>query len=101
MLTSPGTAWQQCDRVNRRAALMIGGLAAGGLTLPQLLRAEERAGLGHSHKAIIMIYLTGGTPHQDMVDLKPEAPREIRGEFDPIDTQVPGVQISEHRGRRV
>lgn len=50
MLTSPGTAWQQCDRVNRRAALMIGGLAAGGLTLPQLLRAEKRSGLGHSHK---------------------------------------------------
>jgi hypothetical protein len=95
MLTIPGTAWRQCDRVNRRAALTIGGLAAGGLTLPQLLRAEERAGHSHPHKAIIMIYLTGGPPHQDMVDLKPEAPREIRGEFDPIDTQVPGVQISE------
>lgn len=48
-----------------------------------------------------MIYLTGGPPHQDMADLKPEAPREIRGQFDPIDTQVPGVQISEHHGRRV
>ena len=95
MLTIPGTAWRQCDRVNRRAALTIGGLAAGGLTLPQLLQAEERAGHSHPHKAIIMIYLTGGPPHQDMVDLKPEAPREIRGEFDPIDTQVPGVQISE------
>jgi hypothetical protein len=59
------------------------------------LQAEERAGHSHPHKAIIMIYLTGGPPHQDMVDLKPEAPREIRGEFDPIDTQVPGVQISE------
>ncbi|MFN7806118.1 MAG: DUF1501 domain-containing protein [Planctomycetaceae bacterium] len=95
MLTIPGTSWRQCDRVNRRAALMIGGLAAGGLALPHLLRAEERAGIGHSHKAIIMIYLTGGPPHQDMVDLKPAAPREIRGEFDPIDTRLPGVQISE------
>ena len=95
MLTIPGTVWRQCDRVNRRAALMIGGLAAGGLALPDLLRAEERAGIGHSHKAIIMIYLTGGPPHQDMVDLKPTAPREIRGEFEPIETRVPGVQISE------
>jgi hypothetical protein len=95
MLTIPGTVWRQCDRVNRRAALMIGGLAAGGLSLPDLLRAEERAGIARSHKAIIMIYLTGGPPHQDMVDLKPTAPREIRGEFEPIETRVPGVQISE------
>ncbi|HIN95652.1 MAG TPA: DUF1501 domain-containing protein, partial [Planctomycetes bacterium] len=66
-----------------------------GLTLPQLLQAEAAAGIRQSHKAIIMIYLTGGPPHQDMVDLKPDAPREIRGEFSPISTNVPGIQVSE------
>ena len=44
---------------------------------------------------MIMIYLTGGPPHLDMVDLKPDAPSEIRGEFQPISTNVPGIQISE------
>jgi hypothetical protein len=65
------------------------------LTLPQLLQAEQQAGIRSSHKAVIMIYLTGGPPHQDMVDLKPDAPAEIRGEFQPIETSVPGIQISE------
>lgn len=53
----------------------------GGLALPQLLEAEARAGVGKSHKAVIMIYLVGAPPHQDMFDLKMDAPREIRGEF--------------------
>ncbi|HTN03339.1 MAG TPA: DUF1501 domain-containing protein, partial [Planctomycetaceae bacterium] len=84
-----------CDRQSRRSFLKIGGLAAGGLSLPQLLRAEDRAGLRGSRKSIIMIYLTGGPPHLDMVDLKPDAPAEIRGEFQPIATSIPGIQISE------
>ncbi len=71
----------------------------GGFALPQLLRAEQAAGIERSHKAVIMIYLTGGPPHQDMVDLKPNAPAEIRGEFDPIHTNVPGIEISEHMPR--
>lgn len=53
-----------------------GGLALGGLSLPQVLRAEGQAGVGRSHKAVIMIFLSGGPPHQDMVDLKPDAPAE-------------------------
>jgi hypothetical protein len=76
--------------------LQLGGLALCGLSLPQLLRAEAQAGIRHSHKAIIMIFLSGGPPHQDMVDLKPDAPAEIRGEFKPIATRVPGIQICEH-----
>ncbi|MCZ6792897.1 MAG: DUF1501 domain-containing protein [Planctomycetota bacterium] len=84
-----------CDGVSRRSFLEIGGLALGGLTLPDLLRAESRAGIRSSHRAIIMIFLPGGPPHQDMFDLKPEAPREIRGEYRPIPTSVPGIQICE------
>lgn len=85
-----------CDGVSRRSFLKIGGLAMGGLSLPQLLQAEAHSGVGRSHKAIIMVFLSGGPPHQDMFDLKMEAPAEIRGEFQPIDTAVPGIQICEH-----
>ena len=95
MLTLWGHKRRFCDRIGRRDFLSIGSLALGGLTLPQLLKAEAASGIRQSHKAIIMIYLTGGPPHQDMVDLKPEAPAEIRGEFSPIATNVPGIQISE------
>jgi hypothetical protein len=66
----------------------------GGLGLPAVLRAEAAAGRA-SHKAVIMIFMSGGPPHQDMLDLKMEAPAEIRGEFKPISTNVPGVQICE------
>ena len=75
----------------------------GGLSLPQILQAEagtENRGeptprSGRSHKAIIMIFLPGGPPHQDMFDLKMDAPSEIRGEFKPIPTNVPGIEICE------
>jgi len=84
-----------CDGVSRRSFLQIGGLAMGGLALPQILRAQQQNGESSPHKSVIMIYLAGGAPHQDMLDLKPNAPSEIRGEFDPIATSVPGIQISE------
>jgi hypothetical protein len=97
MLTLQGAArGGYCDGVSRRDFLRIGGLALGGLTLPRLLQAEQAAGLGtSSHKAVIMVFLAGGPPHQDMVDLKPDAPAEIRGEFKPIPTNVPGIDICE------
>src|SRR5437763_3196514 len=92
--TPPGGAARFCDGVSRRSFLRIGGLAMGGLTLPQLLRAEAAAGTGSAattgsasgarRKSVIMIFLSGGPPHQDMVDLKPDAPADIRGEFLPI-----------------
>jgi hypothetical protein len=92
-----------CDRQSRRHFLKIGGLALGGLALPQILRAEAAkvaAGdKGLSHKAIIMIYLSGGPSHQDMYDLKMDAPIEIRGSFHPIKTNVPGIEICEHLPR--
>ena len=97
-----------CDGISRRDFMQIGGLAMGGLALPQLLAAEEltrtASGLSASlspsssmsHKGVIMIYLAGGPPHQDMFDMKPNAPAEVRGEFSPISTNVPGIQICEH-----
>ncbi|MCA9155018.1 MAG: DUF1501 domain-containing protein [Pirellulaceae bacterium] len=84
-----------CDGVSRRDFLRIGGMAMGGLTLPQLLAAESKTGVGRSHKAIINVFLPGGPPHQDMWDIKLDAPSEIRGEFQPIATSVPGIEICE------
>ena len=99
MLTIPGHARQFCDGVSRRNFLRIGALGMGGLTLPQLLKAEAASGLSSGHKAVIMIYLPGGPPHQDTFDLKLDAPSEIRGEFKAIPTNVPGTQICEHLPR--
>lgn len=87
-----------CDGHSRRDFLQIGGLALGGSSLPQLLQAESSLGKssrGINHKAVIMIMLPGGPPHQDMWDLKMDAPSEYRGEFRPIKTNVPGVEICE------
>ena len=88
-----------CDGHSRRSFLRIGALGLGGLSLPQLLRAEAEQGRGKSQKALILVYLPGGPPHQDMFDLKMDAPSEIRGEFSPIGTNVPGIQICEHLPR--
>jgi hypothetical protein len=84
-----------CDGVTRRSFLRIGGLALGGLSLPQILRAEGDSAGRRSHKAVIMIFLAGGPPHQDMWDLKPDAPSDVRGELRPIRTNVPGIEICE------
>jgi hypothetical protein len=99
MLTIRGQKYRLCDGTTRRDFLKIGALSMGGLTLSQLLRAEADAGIERSHKAVIMIYMAGAPSHQDMYDLKMEAPAEIRGEFKPISTNVPGVQICEHMPR--
>jgi uncharacterized protein (DUF1501 family) len=88
-----------CDAITRRTFLRVGGLALGGLSLPQLLRAEAASGRTSSHKAVINIFLSGGPPHQDMVDLKPDAPVEVRGEFRPIRTRVGGIDVCEHLPR--
>src|SRR6266436_8221052 len=99
MLTIYGTESRFCDGISRRSFLPICSLALGGLTLPQLLRAEAQSGVRKSHKAVIMIFLPGGPSHQDMFDLKQDAPSEIRGEFKPINTKVSGIQICEHMPR--
>jgi hypothetical protein len=101
MLTLLGrTPDPYCDHHTRRHFLKIGGLAMGGLTLPQILRAQAASpssrGKNLSHKAVIMIFLSGGPSHQDMFDLKMQAPAEVRGEFRPIRTNVSGIEICEH-----
>jgi uncharacterized protein (DUF1501 family) len=95
MLTILGPRARLCDGLTRRSFLQVGSLALGGLTLPGLLRAEAASGR-KGHKSVIMVYLTGGLAHQDTFDLKPNAPAEVRGEFNPIATNVPGVQFGEH-----
>jgi hypothetical protein len=99
MLPLFGDRTRLCDGLTRREALRIGALALGGLSLPALLRAEQAAGIRKSHKSVIMIYMVGAPPHQDMYDLKMQAPSEIRGEFRPIPTSVPGIEICEHMPR--
>jgi hypothetical protein len=84
-----------CDGITRRDFLKVGALAFGGLSLSDLLALEAQAGTRSSHKAVIMIFLCGGPPHQDMFDLKPDAPSEVRGEFKPISTNLDGFQICE------
>ncbi|MCA9269717.1 MAG: DUF1501 domain-containing protein, partial [Planctomycetales bacterium] len=90
-----------CDGTSRRGFLKIGalGLGFGSLALSDLLRMEAQAGVGSSTKSVINIHLGGGPSHQDMWDLKPEAPVEYRGEFNPIKTNVAGVDICEYMPR--
>ncbi len=94
MLTIPGPASQRCDGISRRSYLQIGGLALGGLALPEILRGGA-ADSQRKAKGVIMVLLPGGPTHLDTFDLKPDAPAEIRGEFRPIATNVPGMEICE------
>ncbi|MEQ8785288.1 MAG: DUF1501 domain-containing protein [Pirellulaceae bacterium] len=84
-----------CDGVSRRNFLKIGALGAAGLTLPQLLSLEAQAGVRGPQKSVILVYLVGGPPHQDLFDLKPDAPKEVAGPWQPIKTNVDGVEICE------
>lgn len=99
---------RSCAAPSRRDFLRVGGLGAFGLTLPRLLQAKETraSGIGRATggsfgkaKACILLFMDGGPPQQDTFDLKPDAPTEIRGEFKPIATTVPGLQISEYLPR--
>ncbi|MBI1915452.1 MAG: DUF1501 domain-containing protein [Planctomycetes bacterium] len=96
MLTVWGKRESFCDGVTRRGFLQVGAFGAG-LTLAEMLRLRATAGGPRaSTRTAIMIYLPGGPSHMDMYDLKPDAPKEFRGEFKPIPTNVPGVQVCEH-----
>ena len=83
------------DSFSRREFLTIGALGTSGIGLAELLRLEARAGILNSRKSLINIHLDGGPPQHDTIDPKPLAPVEIRGEFQPINTALPGLQISE------
>jgi hypothetical protein len=99
MLRFLGSSPSFCDGVSRRHFLQVGAFGAG-LTLADMLRASAASpggkSPGRSRKSAIMVYLPGGPSHMDMYDPKPDAPAEFRGEFKPINTNVPGVQICEH-----
>ena len=97
MLTLWGASERFCDGISRRGFLRIGAFGAG-LTLAEMLRLRSMAGAAKttSSKSAIMIYLPGGPSHMDMYDLEPLAPKEFKGEFKPIKTNVSGVDICEH-----
>jgi hypothetical protein len=99
MLTFWGRRQRYCDGISRRNFLQIGAFGAG-LTLADLLRARSVSAADPLRptvsKSVIMVFLPGGPSHMDMYDLKPNAPAEFRGEFKPIATNVPGIQVCEH-----
>jgi hypothetical protein len=101
MLTFWGSKQGFCDGLSRRNFLQIGAFGAG-VTLADMLRGRASAAAPSAsaaptrQKSAIMIYLPGGPSHMDMYDLKPDAPREFRGEFNPINTNVASVRICEH-----
>lgn len=97
MLTILGKSTRYCDGISRRNFLKIGALSFGAttFTLTDLFRAEAKTGSSSRTKSVINVFLGGGPPHQDMWDLKTEAPAEIKGEFKPIATKVPGIDICE------
>ena len=100
MLRILGRASQICDGVPRRELLRVGALSLfSGLTMPRLLQAREQQNPGARPApawSVILLNLFGGPSHLEMFDLKPKAPVEIRGEFKPISTSLPGLQICEH-----
>src|SRR5207248_2891591 len=103
MLTMLGSPRACCDGLTRRETLRAGALSAlGGFGLADLLRAEEVRRADHppgKAKSVIVLYLYGGAPWQDMFDMKPAAPAEVRGEFRPAATSAPGVTVCEHLPR--
>ncbi len=104
MLSFLGPPQRACDGWTRRATLQLGGLAALGLSLPEVLGNAAAAPVGRlpgfgRARACILVYLFGGPSQLDTFDLKPDAPGHFRGEFRPIATKVPGIQICEHLPR--
>jgi hypothetical protein len=96
MLTFLGKRRRFCDGISRRDFLRVGALSVGGLSLADLLRLEAKgASAPTPGKSVIMVFLHGGPSHLDMYDMKPQAPVEFRGEFRPIRTNVPGMEICE------
>ena len=97
MLTMLGSPRRCCDGITRRETLKVGALSSlGGFGLAEALRAEaaQRTPSGPA-KNVILLYLLGGAPTQDMYDMKPTAPAEVRGDFKPIATTASGVEVCE------
>jgi hypothetical protein len=102
MLSILGGCSTLCDGVSRREILRAGGLSLFGLALPDVLRASAQSRVENPEqklsriRSVVLFNLLGGPSHMDMFDLKPNAPVEVRGEFSPIATSVPGLDICEH-----
>ena len=104
MLTLLGSPRRCCDGLTRRETLKAGALSllGGYFNLPSLLALEQQRPIVQAHgkaKSVILLFLLGGAATQDMFDLKPNAPTDVRGEFKPIPTSASGVQICEHLPR--
>ena len=84
-----------CDGIPRRRFLEIGGLSAFGLSLPGLLRAEQQDGATRSKRSVILIWMHGGPSQLDTFDMKPLAPREYRGPWEPVSSSLPGLDVCE------
>ena len=95
MLSFRGGPAKNCDGLSRRSFLRAGSLGIGGLSLPDLIRAESVSGQGSSAKSIIHIHLDGGPPQMDMIDPKPDSPVEYRGDIKSIPSEIPGIHLSE------
>src|SRR5437870_1021663 len=98
MTTTACSGFRFNPAVNRREFLRAGALSLFGLSLPRLLNAQTPTRAGRA-RACILLFMWGGPAQQDTWDLKPSAPAEYRGEFNPIPTRVPGLHISEHLPR--
>lgn len=97
MLNVFGSTRKCRGSMSRRDVLRVGGLSLAGLTLADVLRLRVDAGTNAQRaKSVIMIWMRGGPSHIDSFDMKPDAPAEVRGEFQPISTNVSGIQICEH-----
>src|SRR6476646_8383066 len=99
MLRVLGGHTRLCDGISRRELMRVGALSLfGGMTLPRFLQAADQKPSTAAGKArsVILFNLLGGPSHMDMFDMKPDAPAEIRGEFQPIRTSLPGLDICEH-----
>src|SRR4051794_27319296 len=99
MLNIKQDAYRCCDGITRRGMLKAGALGFGGLGLSDYLRMQsvaKAAGKSGRDLSVILIWQGGGPSHLDMWDLKPQAPAEFRGTFNPISSNVPGYQVSEH-----
>jgi hypothetical protein len=99
MLSIPGATSRWCDGVSRREFLQIGGLGGVGLALPDLLQARARGSTPPAHgagraRSCVLLFMGGGPPQMDTFDLKPDAPVEVRGQFQPTATSVVGTRIS-------
>lgn len=90
-----GASHRYCDGLSRRSFVQTGMAGLGGLSLSSLLQAKESSGNAGKDTSVILIWLDGGPSQHDTYDPKPDAPRDYAGIWNPISTNVPGIDICE------